>query len=294
MAKQKVRILADGTIDLPPLWVKELNIGILPTQIMIEDREKPYKNYLDISSEEFFEKLLKVKEIPTTSVPTQGDIYSVYEESLKDFESLIVIAHSSKISGSFSIALKVSEMFPDNDITVIDSQTITIMEGMLVLEAAKMAQAGTSKDEIILRITELIPHTHGVAIMKSLDYLRKGGRISFAKQIIGNLANFRPVIAVEDGLVKSIGKVKGFDKGLELLKTRVPDILRNRKIDLVVILHSLMPTEANELKEFILSQKKNKPKQVEMFLIGPVLGIHMGPNCLGIGWIGDYSTDWFQ
>ncbi|MBK5114234.1 MAG: DegV family protein [Candidatus Heimdallarchaeota archaeon] len=294
MAIQKVRILADGTIDLPPQWVKKFNIGILPTQIMIEDRVKPYKNYVDITAEEFFEKLQKSKEIPTTSVPTQGDIYNVYEESLKDFESLIVIAHSSKISGSYSIALKVSEMFTDKDITVIDSQTITVVEGLLVYVAAKMAQAGASKDEIIKRVNQLIPHAHGVAIMKSLDYLRKGGRISFAKQVIGNLANFRPVIAIEDGLVKNIGRVKGFDKGLELLMARVPDILRNRKVDLVIIIHSLMPTEAKELKEFILSQKKNKPNQVEMFLIGPVLGTHMGPNCLGIGWIGDYSTDWFQ
>ena len=246
MVKQTVRILADGTIDFPPEWVKKLNIGVLPTQIMIEDREKPYKSYVDLTAEEFFEKLSKVKEIPTTAVPKQGDIYKMYEEALKDFDSLIVIAHSSKISGSYNIALQVSKMFDGKDITVIDSQTITVMEGMLVSEAAKMAQAGASKDEIIKRLNQLIPHTHGVCIMKSLDYLRKGGRISFAKQVIGNLANFRPVIAVEDGLVKNIGRVKGFDKGLELLKIRVPDILRNRKTDLVIIIHSLMPTEAKE------------------------------------------------
>ncbi len=293
MAKQTVRILADATIDLPPEWVKELNIGILPTQIMIEDREKPYRNYIDITAEEFFEKLLKVKEIPTTAVPKQGDIYNVYEESLKSFDSLIVIAHSSKISSSYALAVKVAEMFSDKDITVIDSQTITIMEGLLVYEAAKKAQAGASKEEIITRVNELIPHTHGIAILKSLDYLRKGGRISIAKHIIGNLANFRPLIAIEDGLVKNIGKVKGFDKGLELLKSRVPNILKNRKIDLVIILHSLMPTEADALKEFILSQNENKPKQVEAFLIGPVLGTHMGPGCLGIGWIGDWDKKWF-
>ncbi len=294
MAKQNVRILADATIDLPPSWVKDLNIGILPTQIMIEDREKPYRNYIDITAEEFFEKLLKVKEIPTTAVPKQGDIFKAYEESLKDYQSLIVIAHSSKVSGSFNIALKVAEMFPNNDITVIDSQTITIMEGLLVYEAAKLAQTGATKEEILTKLHELIPHTHGIAVVKSLDYLRKGGRISFAKQVIANLANFRPVIAVEDGLVQSIGKVKGFENGIEMIKKHIPEILKNLKTESIMIIHSLMPEEANQLKDFILAQKEHVPKMVETILIGPVLGTHMGPNCLGLGWIGSWDDKWFK
>jgi DegV family protein with EDD domain len=294
MAKQKIRILADATMDLPPDWVEKYDIGILPTQIMIADRKKPYRNYLDITSEEFYEKLLSVKEVPTTSVPKQGDIYKFYDESLKDYESLVVLAHSSKISGSYNLAYKVAEMFPENDITVIDTQTITIMEGLLVYEAAKMAQAGHSRAEIINRINELIPHTHGIAILKSLDYLRKGGRISIAKHIIGNLANFRPIIAVEDGLVKNLSKVKGFKNGIELLKKRIPNILKNRKTETVVILHALMPDEAKNLREYILSQEANIPKEVEIFMIGPVLGAHTGPYCLGIGWIGDWKEKWFK
>ncbi|MBN1331123.1 MAG: DegV family protein [Candidatus Heimdallarchaeota archaeon] len=294
MAKQTVRILADATIDLPPSWVKKLNVGILPTQIMIEDREKPYRNYIDITAEEFFEKLFKVKEIPTTAVPKQGDIFKVYEESLKDYESLIVVAHSSKISGSYNIALKVSEMFPGKDITVIDSQTITIMEGMLVLEAAKLAQTGATKKEVLTRLHELIPHTHGVAVVKSLDYLRKGGRISFTKQVIANVANYRPIISIEGGLVKNIGKVKGFDNGIEIIKKKIPDILENLKISSIIIIHSVMPDEANELKEYILAQKENVPEVVECALIGPVLGAHLGPNCLGVGWIGAWDSSWFK
>ncbi|NHJ48069.1 MAG: DegV family protein [Asgard group archaeon] len=294
MARQKIRILSDGTIDLPTDWVEKYNIGILPTQIMIEDREKPYRSYIDISPEEFFEKLLKVNEIPTTSVPKQGDIYKIYDESLKKYESLIVLAHSSKISSSYYLAKKVAEMFPDKDITVIDSNTITIMEGLLVYEAAKMAQLGNPKEEIIDRLNKLIPHTHGIAILKSLDYLRKSGRISIAKHFIGNLGNFRPIIAVEDGLVKNIGKIKGFENGIELLKKRIPNILKNRKTNTIAILHALMPEEANDLKEFILKQEKNVPEKVETFLLGPVLGTHVGPYCLGIGWIGDWNQNWFK
>ena len=294
MAKQTVRILADATMDLPPKIVKELDIGILPTQVMIEDREKPYRNYIDITAEEFFDKLLKVKEIPTTAVPTQGDIYKAYEESLKRFESLIVLAHSSKISSSYPSAFRIAEMFSGKDITVIDTQTITIMEGLLVYEAAMMAKAGVKKEEIITKIESLIPYTHGVAILKSLDYLRKGGRISIAKHIIGSLANFKPVISVEDGLVKNIGRVKGFDNGIELLKRNIPNILRNRKTDFVTILHALMPEEAKELKDYILSQKELVPDKVEIYMLGPVLGTHIGPYALGIGWIGDWDENWFK
>jgi len=293
MAKQKVRILADATIDLPPEWVEKYNIGILPTQIMLPDREKPYRNYIDITAEEFYEKLLVADEVPTTAVPRQGDIYRVYEESLQAFESLIVLAHSSKISGSYNSAKKVAEMFPGKDITVVDTQTITIMEGLLVYEGAKMAQLGGSKEEILARITELIPHTHGVAILKTLEYLRKGGRISVAKQVLGNLAKLKPIIAVENGLVKNIGKVKGFENGVALLKNAIPKIVEGRKTETIAILHALMPEEAATLKEHVLAQK-DSPQEVEIFLIGPVLGTHMGPYCLGLGWIGTWDERWFK
>ncbi|NHJ84158.1 MAG: DegV family protein [Asgard group archaeon] len=294
LATQKIRILADATMDLSPEIVEELNIGILPTQIIFSDRDKPYRNYIDITAEEFFDKLLASNDIPTTSIPRQGDILKAYEDSLKDYETLIVLAHSQKISSSYVIAKKVADMFPDNDITVIDTQTITIMEGLLVYEAAKMAQKGATKEAIISRINELIPHTHGIAILKSLDYLRKGGRISIAKHIIANLANFRPIIAVEDGLVQNIGKVKGIDKGIELIINLLPEILMDQKTDTIFILHALMPEEAERIKKAILAQKVNVPKNIIVELLGPVLGTHMGPYCIGIGWIGNWDKKWFS
>jgi DegV family protein with EDD domain len=294
MAKQTVKILADATFDLPLDWVTKLNVGILPTQIMMEDREKPYRNYIDITPEEFFASLLTCKEIPTTAVPTQGDIHKVYEDSLKEYDSLIVLAHSSKMSGSYNSALKATEMFPSKDITVVDTLTITVVEGLLVYEAATMALNGAAKEEILARLNDLIPHTHGVAILQNLDYLRKGGRISIAKHVIAQVANFRPILAVEEGLVQNIGTVRGFDKGLELLKKRMPDILKNRKLDAVFILHSLMPDEANELKNYILSLDANAPNVCEVFLLGPVLGTHIGPYALGIGWVGNWDHNWFK
>ncbi|HUU79780.1 MAG TPA: DegV family protein [candidate division Zixibacteria bacterium] len=294
MAQQKVRILSDATMDLPAEIVEELDIGILPTQIMIEDREKPYRNYIDITPEEFWEKLVKCKEIPTTSVPRQGDILKVYEESLEKYESLIVFGHSSKISSSYFLAKRIAEeMFPGKDITVIDSRTITIMEGLLVYEAAIMARNNATKEDIISHVNDLIPHTHGIAVLKSLDHLKKGGRINIAKYLIGSLANFKPLIGVEDGLVQNIGTVRGYDNAIELIKKNIPNILNGRKTEFIAILHALMPNEANELKEFI-NKQENAPKKCDVFLIGPVLGTHMGPYAVGLGWIGDWDTNWWK
>jgi DegV family protein with EDD domain len=295
LAKQTIRILSDATMDLPKELVEEYNIGILPTQIIIEDREKPYRNYIDITPEEFFMKLKSCKEIPTTSVPRQGDIFKIYEESLKEFDSLIVFGHSSKISSSYALAKKVAEqMFPESDITVIDSQTITIMEGLLVYKAAKMAKSGADKEEIITAIEELIPHTHGIAMLQSLEHLRKGGRISIAKHLIAKMADFKPIVAVLDGLVQNIGKVRGFDKGMALLKKSIPEILPTLKMDCLFILHAEMPQEARQLKEFILNQKEHVPREVEIFMLGPVLGTHLGPNVVGMGWIGGWNDNWFN
>jgi DegV family protein with EDD domain len=294
MSKQNVRILSDGTIDLPPSWVEELNIGILPTQIIIEDREKPYKQYYDITSEEFFEKLDKCKEIPTTSVPRQGDVFKMYQQSLKDFDSLIVFGHSSKISSSWALAKKVADqMFPNEDITVVDTETITIMEGLIVYEAAKMAKKGISKEDILKRVKELIPKAHGIAILQSLDHLRKGGRINIAQHLLGSLVGFKPMVTVEDGLVKNIGKVRGYNKGMELLKKSLPEILKGLETETLIILHATMSDAAKELEEAIIAQE-NTPQQVKISWIGPVLGTHVGPNVIGLAWLGEWDKDWFQ
>ncbi|MEA2071842.1 MAG: DegV family protein [Asgard group archaeon] len=294
MANQKVRVLSDGTIDLPKKVVEEMNIGILPTQIIMEDRDKPYKNYIDITPDEFFEKLLNCKEIPTTSVPRQGDVFKVYEQSLKDYDSLIVFGHSSKISSSYALAKKVAEqMFPEQDITVIDSETITVMEGLLVYEAAKMAQNGATKEEIISRTNELIPHAHGFGVIKTLDYLRKGGRISIAKHLIGKMANFKPIVTVEDGLVKNLGKVRGYDNALDLIKKNLPKFLAGRKTDKVIIFHALMPESAGEIRDAILTLDKNIPSDLSITQLGPVLGTHLGPYRVGLGWIGRWDRKWF-
>ena len=293
MSKQKVRILSDATMDLPAETIKELDIGILPTQIMIEDREKPYRNYLDITPEEFWEKLTKCKEIPTTAVPKQGDVFKAYNKSLKDYDSLIVFGHSSKISGSYNLAKKVADqMFSDKDITVIDSQTITIMEGLLVQEAAIMAKAGASKEEILKRANELVPHTHGIAVINSLEHLRKGGRISIAQHLLGSLIGFKPIISIENGLVQSLTKVRGFATALDLIKDNASNILNNRKLDFVAIMHAHRADEAKELQEHIYAQD-NAPAKCEVYLLGPVLGAHVGPHALGVGWIGSWHNKWW-
>ena len=294
MSKQTVRILSDATMDLPAKIVKELDIGILPTQIMIDDREKPYRNYIDITPEEFWEKLSNCKEIPTTAVPKQGDVFKTYEESLKDFESLIVFGHSSKISSSYNLAKKVADqMFPEKDITVIDSQTITILQGLLVNEAATIAATGAPKEKILERMYELIPHSHGVAVINSLDHLRKGGRITVAQHILGSLIGFKPMICIEDGIVQNLTKVRGFRNALDLIKENIPKILNQRKLDHIKILHALQPDEAKELQEFILSQD-DAPASCDAHLLGPILGAHLGPYALGIGWIGNWDWNWWK
>ena len=293
MPKQSVRILSDATIDLPVQTVKELNIGILPTQVMIEDREKPYRNYIDITPEEFWEKLPHCKDLPTTAVPKQGDVFKAYEESLAEYDSLIVFGHSSKISSSYNLAKKVAEQkFPEKDITVIDSQTITILEGMLVQEAAAMALDGASKETIIKRAQELIPHSHGVAVIDSLNHLRKGGRITVTQHLLGSLIGFKPMICIEEGTVQNLTKVRGFDNAIDLIKHNIPNILEDLKLDSIFILHSLKSAEAKELQEYILSQN-NAPAICEAHMLGPVLGAHIGPHALGLGWFGNWSKKWW-
>ena len=127
---------------------------------------------------------------------------------------------------------------------------------------------------------------------EKLITLAKKGSLSARRRAIALLGN-RAIIGIEDGLVQNIGKVRGYDNAIDLIKKNIPNILEGRRLDFIAILHALMPDEAYDLKDFIMNQP-NPPKKCEVYMLGPVLGAHMGPYALGVGWIGNWDNNWWK
>ena len=212
-----VGIVSDSNVDLPEEVIKKLDIGIVPGRIIFGD-EEVRRHYVDITYEEFYHRLVHDKATPSTSVPSPKEYLLAYEEALKKYDEIIVFCTSSKLSSMFNIASLVAKDYFKDNVTVIDSQKISIPFGTIVYEIAVKAREGASKGELLAYFNDyLVPKTHALGGIPTLTYLQKGGRIGKAASLMGNFMQVKPIISIENGELTSLGKVRGMEKIYSLL-----------------------------------------------------------------------------
>ncbi|MEA2071075.1 MAG: DegV family protein [Asgard group archaeon] len=289
---QKVSIVTDGSCDLPEEIIKKYNIHIAPFQVIFGTTAyQLYGDAGDISKEEFYSKLETNEDLPTTAVPSPKSFMEAFKEAAKDSDAIIGIFISKELSGTIQSAKRVIPLLDDIDITIIDSQVSATCLGLLVIEAAKMAQEGASKKAIIKRIKRLIPDTRLIIVVDTLEYLHRGGRIGKARKLLGETFNFKPVLHFEDGMVASGGKLRGRDTVIENLKFMAPLVVKNAITDHVFIWHTQDKKVAKELQE-IMEKHNENGKEILIQEAGPVIGTHIGPKSLGFTYIGEYKPKW--
>ena len=277
---EKIKIITDSTSEVTLEEAKKYDITVLGISIIFGD--KVYRETIELSNEEFFNKLEEFGDIPKTQ---QIPITEIVDEFKKNIDSKIIFfTLSSKGSGTNQTAHMAREMvmeeYPDADITIIDSMSYSFVYGHWVIEAAKMAKEGKSKDEIVATVTEGISKTYAYIAVDTLTYLQKGGRISSSAKIIGNLMDIKPILIIEDGLIMSFDKVRGEKKRyfkMADLAIENADDIQNQK---VYILHGNAPDKAETLKNTLLS--KTEVKEVETRIIGASVGSHIGPGIVAI------------
>ncbi|MBD3192092.1 MAG: DegV family EDD domain-containing protein [Candidatus Heimdallarchaeota archaeon] len=286
-----VKIVSDSTFDLPVPLVEEYNIGILPANIIFDEEVK--QQYVDITTEEFYRRLIEEDVVPTTGVPPPRRFKTVYDQALEESDEVVVFCLSSKLSGMFATATMVANRFFDERITVVDSRCTTLQMGLIVLEAAKKAKEGLSKPELLEYISEfLIPNAQAMAGAGTLKYLQRSGRVSRIASLVGEVLHLKPLLRFEDGEIISPGKVRGSEGLFELLQKFAQHITRRKKTETAFVVHSRNREKAEELLSYF-RKLTNAPQEIFIGEIGSVVGTHIGPGLLGITWIGDYQEDWF-
>lgn len=289
---QKVAIVTDGSSDLPKEIVEKYNIHIAPFQVIIGD--KAYKmqgNYGDLTPDEFYNLLETSKDFPTTSVPTPKSFVTAYEEAAKEANSIIGIFISKELSGTYQSALRYTSMVEDLDITLLDSRVAASTLGCLVIEAAKMAKNGASKEDILERITNLIPQAKLVSIQDNIDAVYRSGRVGWLKKFMVNAFKIRPIIYFEDGKIVSGGTIRGREEADAALKQVAPYIVKNAITDTIFVWHVRRPEFAEELKQ-IMEKTNDQKKEIHVIEAGPVVGTHVGPGALAFMYIGNYDPNW--
>lgn len=284
----KVGIVSDSNCDLPVEVIKKYDITIVPGKIIFGD-EEVRKHYVDLQNEEFYHRLVNDKETPSTSVPSPKDYMDAYKEALKKYDQIIVFCTSSKLSNMHNTALMVANEYFDEKVLVLDSEYITIALGIIIVETAKKAAEGSSRDELIKYIDDYLkPKTHAFGGIPTLTYLQKGGRIGKMASTMGNLMQVKPIISIENGEIANIGKVRGIDNIYNLLFEYTEKNLQEQSLQKLVIGHTANLETAEKLAKGIRSLPK-PPKKIEIIEIGPGVGTHLGPGGLFISWIGEFD-----
>jgi len=269
-----VKIVTDSSADLPAPIVQELGITVVP--LYVRFGEKVYRDRVDISENDFYQRLQHDPVHPNTIQPTPEDFTEVYQKLSGEADGIISIHISSKLSGTCNSALQGKELLERKcPIEVIDSQVTTMGLGLLSIVAAETANAGRALPEVMAEVKQAIPDIHFLALFDTLKYLLLGGRIGKAKALVGSILNVKPMLTMKDGEVIPAGQVRTRSKGIE----RLVDFVKNAtNIDDLAIVYNTTPDEAQTLAEHVSSIFTKK--KVVLARIGPMLGVHMGPGAL--------------
>jgi len=276
-----VRIVTDSVADLPPQVAKELRITVVPLNIRFGTQV--YRDGVDLTADQFFDKLVQSKTLPVTTVPSPGTFAETYDKLAEETDEIMVITLTSKLSGTYEVAMQSTGLMKRQcRIEVIDSQMAIMGEGLITIAAARAAQAGASFDDILDVVHRNIPRVEFRAAFDTLEYLQRGGRIGKAQSLLGSILRINPIIGMKDGEVFPFGRERSRAKAIDHLYKFV---MSYSDIEEIAVEYALALDEAETLVERLGSRF---PKErIYCSRTSPVISTHTGPGLLSVVVLGD-------
>lgn len=277
-----VKIVTDSVSDLPPQVVKELGITVVPLNVRFG--AEVYRDGVDLTAEQFFDKLVHSKILPVTSVPSPGAFAEIYDKLAEETDEILVITLTSKLSGTHEVALQSIGLMKEKcrRIEVIDSRLAVMAQGLVVIAAARAAQAGAKFDEILDIVHRNIPRADMRAAFDTLEYLQRGGRIGKAQAFLGSILKINPIIGMKDGEVFPFGRERSRAKAIDHLYNFAMSYSR---IEEMAVEYAVALDEAEMLAERLGS--KFPKERIYRSRVSPVIGTHTGPSLLIVTVLGD-------
>jgi DegV family protein with EDD domain len=280
----KVKIVTDSSSYPEPEVVAKHDIRVVPLRVAFGSEF--FSEGVDITNDEFYQRLAKGGKLPTTSQPSVADFIRVYRELAEQGHPILSIHISSKLSGTCSSALAAKNALPQAQIEIVDSLVLAM--GMLISPAAEAAERGETLSQIAASTEKLKKCIKVIATFNTLDYLWKGGRIGAARALIGTLLKIKPVLTQEGGEVKVLNKARTTDHAVDYMLGFVEKTV-NGCISLHGwVAHSHVPDAARTLEKEL--RKRFNWVELRFLEMGPVLGTHMGPGLIGVSFYCD--EDW--
>ena len=274
----KIAVVTDSVACLQKDLVEKHNIYVAPVHIMWG--KTSYRDGVDMTVHEFYTRLRKSKTLPTTSSAIQGEFLQIYEELKGKVDGIVTIVLSGSLGAAYSSACNAREMVGGVPIEIIDSRTAMTAQGFMALRAAEAASAGKSIKKILQIVNALIPKTHIFWAMETLEYMRRGGRVSLPQAVLANWLNIKPIVGIEEGKVAPLDRVRSKPKAVQKLLELMAEKVTGTGPLHVGVIHGDAPKEAEQLATKI--RDRYKVAEMTFSEITPVVGTHIGPDTLGI------------
>ena len=271
-----VKIVTDSSCDLPDSLINELNIAIVPLKIRFGDSE--FVDRVELSTDQFWEKCRQTDDLPSTAAPAPGAFVEEFQKAASEGASAVVaIVLSGELSATIDAANQAADMVKDQlEVRVIDSRTVTMGLGSIVVGAAQVAQAGGDIEAVSSQASESVDRTYVHAALDTLENLRKNGRIGAAQSLLGSMLSIKPLIEVRNGVVEPAGKQRTRSKALAYLINVVEQ--QKSQIKQICVPHAAcagVDALVEEIKSLV-------DVEVVVGQIGPVVGAHAGIGTIGV------------
>ncbi|HKL10312.1 MAG TPA: DegV family protein [Clostridia bacterium] len=274
---KKIAIVTDSTSDLSIEQMEEYNIEMLPLRVIY--REKEYRDRLDIAPQQIYDNL--DKEVPKSSLPLPGDVIRLLDRLKEDgYTDVVVSLISSGLSGTYNMVRQVAESYSGLNIEVVDSKSLSFGLGFLSIEAAKERARSNDLEKIMEKIRKTKEEIYLTFVVKTLEYLKLGGRIGLVEGTMGEMLGIKPIIGINDnGVYYTISKVRGRKRSINRMFELMKAKYAGKTFNLAIV-----SADADEEALKLMDKIREIGKIEESFFaqLGPVMGVYTGPGLIGI------------
>lgn len=272
-----VAIVTDSTSDLPPDVCERFGITVVPLNVHFGD--ETFRDQLDLTTDEFMDRLARSDSLPTTSQPSAGLFEQTFRELAQDHDEIVCVLLSSLLSGTVQSAqIAASAVADDIRVEIVDSLNATVGCGYQVLNAAGLAARGLDATSIADELRGQQSRYHVIFFVEDLEYLRRGGRIGKAASLVGSMLKLKPLLRVDDGVVVPFERTRTRRKAMDSLIEFAENL---SGIEQICSLHNTTQEDAEKLIDRVGHLASGEPV-IRTVVFGPVLGTHVGPGALGL------------
>ncbi len=274
-SSQKVIVVTDSTADVPPELVASLGIEVVPLRINFG--QESFRDGIDLTTDELLDRMDNAPTLPTTSQPTAGEFAAAFQDAIDNGHDVVCVTIGAMLSGTYQAAVTAAEQVAPERITVIDGATTTMHLGWPVIAGARLARDGADRDAVADEVRDAQRRSNLFVVLKTLDYVYRGGRIGKVGQLVGSALSIKPIISVREGRVTAIERIRTWKKALRRMVELTQD---EGDLSDIIVLY----VGEREDADAMLAELRTLFPDTNVMLgrAGAVIGTHVGPGSIGI------------